>query len=79
MKNGVVKRFLHGEVWKVTARENGIPFSSVRSWVKKQNLEETREEAGEVVETRTRGGARSVKITDAHKSFLEQHINENPS
>ena len=47
--------------------------------MKKQKLEETREKAGEVVETRTRGGARSVRITDDHKNFLEQRINENPS
>ena len=51
MKNRVVKRFLQGEDWQVAARENGIPFSTVRSWVKKQKLAETREEAGEVVET----------------------------
>ena len=65
MRNRVVKRFLQGEDWQVTARENGITFSTVRSWVKKQTF---------FVETRTRGGARRVKITD-HKNFLEQRIN----
>ena len=39
MRNRVVKRFLQGEDWQVAARENGIPFSTVRSWVKKQKLE----------------------------------------
>ena len=29
--------------------------------------------------TRIRGGAHHVKISDEHKTFLEQRINENPS
>ena len=44
---------------------------------KKEN-KEAREEAGEVMEARTRRGARHVKINDEHKTFLEQQINENP-
>ena len=54
----VVQRFLQGEDWQVTARKNGIPFSTVRPWVKKKKVQEVQEEAGVVVETRPRGGAR---------------------
>ena len=36
------------------------------------------EEAGDVVETRPRVGARRIKITNDHKNFLEQRITENP-
>ena len=78
-KNQVVQRFLEGEDWQVTARKNCIPSSTVRSWVKKKRTEEAEEEAGEVVERRARGGARRVKITDEHKHFLEELINDNPS
>ena len=78
-KNRVVQRFLQGEDWQITARENGIPLITARSWVKKKTIEEAQEEAREVVSTRKRGGARHVKISDEHKAFLEQRINENPS
>ena len=57
-KNRVTWRFLQGEDWQITARENDIPLTTVRSWVKKKTIEEAREEAREVVLTRTRGGAR---------------------
>ena len=57
-KNRVAWRFLQGEDWQITARENDIPLITVRSWVKKKTIEEAQEEAGEVVLTKTRGGAR---------------------
>ena len=78
-KNRVVRRFLQGEDWQITVRENGIPLTTVRSWVKMKTIEEAREEAREVVLTRTSGGARHVKISDEYKAFLKQRINENPS
>ena len=77
-KNRGVRRFLQGEDWQITVRKNSIPLTTVRSWVKKKTIEEAREEAGEVVLTRTRGGARHVIITDEYNAFLEQRINENP-
>ena len=76
-KKRVVKRFQQGENWQVTARENGIPFSTVRSWVKKKKVDEAQDEAGEVVERRPRGGARLVKVNNERKNFLKQRINEN--
>ena len=68
-KNRVIRRFLQGEDWQITARENGILLTTVRSWVKKKTIEEAQDEAGELVSTRTRGGARHVKISDEHKAF----------
>ena len=78
-KNRVARRFLQGEDCQITARENGIPLTTVRSWVKKKTIEEAQEEAGEVLLTRTRGGACHVKISDEYNAFLEQRINEKPS
>jgi transposase-like protein len=68
-KDRVVKRYLDGGDWKLTASEHGVPLSTVRSWVKERKTKESQNESGGASEKKKRGGKRHVKITSEHKVF----------